>query len=133
WNLTARRLPVPLVGNHGGNNLLVMPARSVAGNDQRPWLLFVSHLDTVALDGMTIDPLGSQVRDGKIWGRGTCDTKGTGAAMMWAMLEAMRQPNLPNNLAILYTIDEESLMIGAKTFASAQLSTLGFVPQAVIV
>ena len=38
-------------------------------------LLFDVHLDTVPIEGMS-DPLSARISDGKMWGRGTCDTKG---------------------------------------------------------
>lgn len=36
---------------------------------------------------MIIDPFGGEFRDGRVWGRGASDTKGTMAAMLWALLE----------------------------------------------
>src|SRR5688572_31903806 len=40
-------------------------------------LLFAPHTDTVSVSGMTIDPFSGEIRDGKIWGRGASDTKGS--------------------------------------------------------
>ena len=34
---------------------------------------------------MTIDPFSGEVRDGCLLGRGASDTKGTAAAMLWAL------------------------------------------------
>src|ERR1700758_5005382 len=48
-------------------------------------LLFAPHLDTVTVDGMTIDPFLAQRLEGKLYGRGTSDTKGSMAAMLWAL------------------------------------------------
>ena len=39
----------------------------------KPRLLFAPHTDTVSVSGMTIDPFGAELRDGKIFGRGACD------------------------------------------------------------
>jgi acetylornithine deacetylase/succinyl-diaminopimelate desuccinylase-like protein len=50
-------------------------------------LLLCPHLDTVSVRGMTIAPFAAERRDGKIYGRGACDTKGTMAAMLWALAE----------------------------------------------
>src|SRR4051812_44601211 len=51
----------------------------------KPRLLLAPHTDTVSVAGMTIDPFGAELRDGKIWGRGACDTKGSMTAMLWAL------------------------------------------------
>ena len=37
--------------------------------------------------GMIVDPFGGEIRDGRLFGRGACDTKGTMAAMLWALRE----------------------------------------------
>ena len=55
--------------------------------DGRPRILLGPHLDTVGVEGMTIDPFSGEIRDGKIWGRGACDTKGPMAAMLGALAE----------------------------------------------
>ena len=56
-----------------------------APRDGRPRILLGPHLDTVGVGGMTIDPFGGEIRDGKVWGRGASDTKGPMAAMLWAL------------------------------------------------
>jgi len=53
----------------------------------KPKILLAPHLDTVGVGGMVVDPFGGEVRDGKLYGRGACDTKGTMAAMLWALKE----------------------------------------------
>ena len=47
-------------------------------------VLWEAHLDTVPVDGMTIDPFAAEVRDGRLYGRGACDVKGGAAAMFAA-------------------------------------------------
>ncbi|MDA0838699.1 MAG: M20 family metallopeptidase [Planctomycetota bacterium] len=98
-----------------------------------PWLLFESHLDTVTVEGMTIDPFGGVIEKGRLWGRGACDTKGTGAAMFWALQQYSQGDTRPNNIAILYTVDEEVSKTGAKVFVRDHLSDLDWMPTGVIV
>jgi len=57
------------------------------GPSDRPRILLGPHLDTVAVDGMTIEPFNGEEREGKIWGRGSSDTKGPMAAMLVALYE----------------------------------------------
>ena len=54
-------------------------------SDNKPQILLAPHLDTVGVGGMTIEPFGGIQKDGKIYGRGASDTKGTMAAMIWAL------------------------------------------------
>jgi acetylornithine deacetylase len=100
---------------------------------ERPWVLFDSHLDTVAVEGMTIDPFGGELRDGKVWGRGSADTKGTGAAMLTALREYAAAEEPPNNVAVLLSVDEEVSMAGARSFVERDLSGLSWRPAAVVV
>ncbi len=48
-------------------------------------LAFAPHLDTVSVTGMTIPPFDPVIRDGKMFGRGSSDTKGPMAAALWAL------------------------------------------------
>lgn len=71
---------------------------------------FNSHMDVVeAGPGWTTDPFGAEVRDGKVFGRGTCDMKGGLAASVIAC-EALLEMGvaLPGALEISGTVDEES-------------------------
>ena len=65
-----------------------MVARFSDGGGKKPRLLLAPHTDTVSVGGMTIDPFGGEVRDGRVWGRGASDTKGSMAAMLWALRES---------------------------------------------
>ncbi len=50
-----------------------------------PTLAFEAHLDTVGTEGMTIPPFTPEIRGGRLYGRGACDTKGPMAAMLTAL------------------------------------------------
>lgn len=78
-------------------------------------LLLEAHLDTVQVDGMTIDPFTPLIRDGKLYGRGSCDTKGSMAAFLWAAVEAAKVPaTLKCNILLLFVSDEEYRFSGAQ-------------------
>ncbi len=48
-------------------------------------LCFEAHMDTVPVGEMTIPPFDPVIKDGKIWGRGSCDCKGSLAGMLYAL------------------------------------------------
>src|SRR5262249_45246511 len=57
----------------------------IDGGRPGPRLLLNGHLDTKPGDNMTIDPYGGEVKDGRLYGRGSCDMKGPVAAEMIAV------------------------------------------------
>jgi acetylornithine deacetylase len=125
WGLSTQRLPF----GDGDFNLLITHQASA----EKPWLLFESHLDVVSTQGMTIAPFAAATRDGKIWGRGACDTKASGAAMLIALQNYISQSPQPNNIGVLFVCDEEVTKRGALAFANEQLKALPFQPNGVIV
>jgi len=86
--------------------------------DGRPRMLFGPHLDTVGVGGMIIDPFSGEIRDGKVWGRGTSDTKGPMASMLWALHENRDiLADLPVAIDFVAFMGEESGQWGSKDFA----------------
>jgi succinyl-diaminopimelate desuccinylase len=76
-----------------------------------PLLCFAGHTDVVppgALEQWSSDPFDPEVREGKLYGRGSCDMKGSLAAMITAtegFLQA--HPQDRGSIAFLITSDEE--------------------------
>ena len=67
-----------------------------------------AHVDTASINGMTVEPFNPVIRDGKMYGRGACDTKGGLAAMINAVLslnDARHTP--PCEVWLSATADEE--------------------------
>ncbi len=87
-------------------------------NPGKPRVLFAPHTDTVSVAGMSIDPFGAKLRDGKIWGRGASDTKGPMAAMLWA-LHSMRDrlPTLTHEIWFAGLMSEETSQHGSRALA----------------
>ncbi|MGC4071542.1 MAG: M20/M25/M40 family metallo-hydrolase [Nibricoccus sp.] len=117
WGLGVRRYPL----GEGAFNLFVFAEVSPGGE----WLLFDSHLDTVGGGGASGPVVEAAIRQGEIHGRGTCDTKGSGAAMLWALRLAVRLGELTRNVGIFFTVDEEAGMTGAMHVAREVLPGWG--------
>ncbi len=90
-------------------------AKFPADRPGKPRLLLAPHLDTVSVGGMTIPPFSGELRDGRVWGRGSTDTKGTLAAMLcalWELRDAI--PRLSHEIWFCGLMDEEAGNRGAQ-------------------
>jgi len=71
--------------------------------------VFQAHSDTkpAAAAGWTVDPLGGEVRDGRLYGLGACDTKGGLAAQLVAARLLAERDNWSGELVLQAVADEE--------------------------
>src|SRR5215211_1801638 len=95
-------------------NLIALP-----GETTEVELVLVGHTDTVPYDPHWTDATYLTQRDGKLYGRGSCDTKGFIAAALTA-LEGIELSQLTKPLALMFTADEEIGLRGAKKLADAK-------------
>lgn len=83
-----------------------------------PWVdgavVLSGHSDVVPVDGQdwTDDPWTVVERDGRLYGRGTCDMKGFVALAVWALVEAERR-GVARPLQLALSYDEEVGCTGA--------------------
>jgi len=83
------------------------------GNPHRPTVLLDAHQDTVPVEGMTIPAFDPEERDGRIYGRGSCDVKGGMASMLTAFARIVRErPSQTGDVIMSCTCDEEQSMSG---------------------
>jgi len=76
---------------------------TLPGEGQETALILNGHLDTVPpSSSMAYPPFQAVVRDGLLWGRGSCDMKGGLAAMACAMA-MIRAANLPLKRSVIFT------------------------------
>jgi acetylornithine deacetylase len=75
-------------------------------------LMLNAHVDTVSADGMT-DPFSAELRDGRIYGRGAFDMKGSLAACM-AAAKALVGSQLRGDIIIAAVADEEYGSLGTR-------------------
>lgn len=102
----------------------VLPGRSnivatLEGENSNRVLLFECHMDTASVGVMTIPPFEPHIRDGLLYGRGSCDTKAGGVAMMYAM-KRLKAAGVKPPCTIQYAgaADEEYLFRGAYQLAA---------------
>lgn len=66
------------------------------------------HMDTVPVDGMTIDPFQAFDSAGRVWGRGAVDVKGSMACVLAAITQIhARNRSLRSDTLLSFTCDEE--------------------------
>ena len=92
----------------------------------------LGHLDVVpAGDGWTCDPWGGELRDGKLWSRGTTDDKGPSIAAIYA-LAALRDSGLPvrRRIRVLLGCNEETGSADVKYYLAqgGEVPVMGFTP-----
>ena len=92
----------------------------------------LGHLDVVpAGDGWTCDPWGGELRDGRLWGRGTTDDKGPSIAALFA-LAALRDSGLPiqRRIRLLFGCNEETGSADVKYYLAqgGEVPVMGFTP-----
>ena len=82
-------------------------------------ILLAPHLDTVDAGRLGFIP---QRKNGKLHGRGACDTKGSVAAMLTALCELAESRSRPQKTAIVFAglIDEEHVQAGSRALTGAQ-------------
>lgn len=77
----------------------------------RPDVIFLAHVDTVALPvNSPYPPLGAEIHDGKVWGRGSSDMK-SGIA---SLLQAIELSPEADNYWVFFYADEEYDFLGMK-------------------
>jgi acetylornithine deacetylase/succinyl-diaminopimelate desuccinylase family protein len=86
----------------------------IEGRDPSRTILLDAHTDTVSHLGMTIDPFAAEVRDGRLYGRGACDTKGPMTSMLLALESLADEHGLACNVIFAATCDEEAGGNGAR-------------------
>lgn len=83
-------------------------------------LLFEGHTDVVTegnRDAWTYDPFGAEIITGRMYGRGTNDTKGNLACMITAVQSILLdQEEFTGKIILCIPCDEEGLMLGIKHF-----------------
>jgi acetylornithine deacetylase/succinyl-diaminopimelate desuccinylase-like protein len=108
----------------GRSNLI---ARLRPKNKIKQTILLAPHLDTVGADGTRFIP---QRKDGRLYGRGACDTKGSVAAMLSALCELANSKSRPLETEIIFAglIDEEHAQAGSRALV-AQAARLRLKPK----
>jgi acetylornithine deacetylase len=82
-------------------------------------LLIDAHMDTVPVERMEIDPFSGEIRDGKLYGRGACDNKGTLAAAMWALASLAESGPPQATVQLLASGDEEGTFGGIRDWVAS--------------
>ena len=85
------------------SNLIV----GVKGEGRRPPIILIAHTDTVPFgEGWSCDPLGGEIREGRLYGRGAADMKTGVAAALYAAREAYAK-SPPGDFIVVASVDEE--------------------------
>jgi len=87
-------------------------AIGVFGTGAHPRLLIDGHIDTIPLhsqDRWSVDPFGGTIRDGRLYGLGICDQKGSIAAAAHGLAAARRRGAFEGTVALIASVCEEEI------------------------
>jgi acetylornithine deacetylase/succinyl-diaminopimelate desuccinylase family protein len=85
-------------------------------------VLLEAHLDTVHADAMSVPPFDAQIMNGRLQGRGACDTKGSLATVLDTVTSLLDAGvRLQYNVIVAAVADEEYQFTGAKAAVAGGL------------
>ena len=88
----------------GRNNVIAR----LPGRDASRRVILEAHTDTVSVQGMTIPPFEPRIAEGRMYGRGSCDTKAGLAGMMHAVASLHEEGIVPPcEVWLAAVVDEE--------------------------
>jgi acetylornithine deacetylase len=99
-------------------NLIAISGANFSAAPPEVELALVGHTDTVPYDPNWSEALKLIEREGKLFGRGACDTKAFIAAAL-AAVESSGRETIARPFALIFTADEEIGLVGAKRLAEA--------------
>jgi acetylornithine deacetylase len=88
------------------------------GPSDAPALMLNGHLDVVGVEGMTHEPFAAEVRDNRIYGRGSADMKG-GLAAMCAAAVAGVSSKAEKQILVAAVVDEEYESLGLRALLAS--------------
>ncbi len=140
-NLDLIRFVEEYLVNHGVESNLIFNddkskanlVASIGPDTSRGGVVLSGHSDVVPVDGQawSSDPFRVVERDGRLYGRGTCDMKGF-LAIALALVPEFQKCKLQSPVHIVLTYDEETDCSGAVRLMQA-LPETGLAPHAVII
>lgn len=96
------------------DNIIARLDGSTRPEDGGKVVLLEAHQDTVPIDGMIIDPFKPDIKDGRMYGRGSCDIKGGMVAMLGAFARLIEdRPSACPTVLMACTVNEEHGFSGA--------------------
>ncbi len=96
----------------GAGNCVGIARATDPARRQGPRLLIDGHIDSIPLhseERWTVDPFGGVIRDGRLYGLGICDQKGSIAAAAYGVAEARRAGDLGADVAVVASVCEEAM------------------------
>jgi acetylornithine deacetylase len=108
--LNQRGIPSELDEAAPGRHSIIARVKGSGGGRS---LLLNAHLDTVGVSGMT-DPFAGRASDGRLYGRGSYDMKGSLAACMLALSD-IRPGDLKGDVLLTAVADEEYASLGTQS------------------
>jgi acetylornithine deacetylase len=116
--LAAQRLNLPYVRqpiSPGRDNLVMMLSGDKDPLQGGKLLMWEAHQDTVPVEGMVIPPWTPEIRDNRLYGRGSCDIKGGLGVMLATLARLKKEPSRDRPTIVLAcTVNEEYGFTGAK-------------------
>lgn len=131
--LEALGIDPTLVHNEDGDKANLLATFPAADGTRTGGIVLSGHTDVVPVDGQSwsSDPFRPEVRDGKLYARGTCDMKSFVAVIM-AKLESIAAAPLTEPIHLAFSYDEEVGCLGAVDLVAA-ISAAGLKPRGCIV